>query len=164
MTDDESKDDKPLEGCHPCKVYEAFDNFCKGLGRIPADTEVKTEDGPIKLRAGENACAKVSNFVEGGKVDAETYFNTLVRIYGFDKVREKAIEHLSSPEALQKREVEDEEEPEGGAAPPQEQEDTVAKSGQGRAISPSDKNGVSPPVTPLSEGVQAAEKEGDDHE
>lgn len=164
MTDDDSKDDKPLSECHPCEVYKAFDDFCKDLGRIPTDAEVKTTDGNVRLRAGQNACAVVSNFVEGDKVDAETYFNTLVRLYGADNVRDKALKHLAAPDALQKREVEGEKAPEGGTTPPTAKEDTEVKSGQGRANLPTDTNGVPPPVTPLSEGAEGAEKEVEDHE
>ena len=56
--------------------------------------------------------------------------NTPVQIYGHEQVIQPVLRRLSAPNALQKREVEDEKPAEGGTVPPLEQEETGAKKGQ----------------------------------
>jgi len=161
MDEQNKRDEKIVDGCKPCEIYDAFNRFCAELARAPRAKRVDTESGPVTIKMGENACGILSNYVYDGKVDPDEYYNTLLEIYGEDAVRAAAIRHLAGPDATQKREKPAEKQSEGGTGqggPPQpEVPKNSDNSGQIRAQRPDVGQGPvqqsNPPARAVGGGV-----------
>lgn len=107
MTDNTDGEADVVDGCKPCEVYAAFNEFCATLGRTKKMKRVQGRQENVQVDTGQNACGLLSTHVYDGNVDPQSFYKALVELYGEDAVRDAAIEHLMGDDALQKREIDE---------------------------------------------------------
>jgi len=164
MTEKDDKGSDILEGCEPCAIYDAFNKFCKELGRVKVRMKIPEAGNGVEVKPGDNACGLLSNMVYDGKLDPDVFYNTLVKLYGEDTVTRYALQYLADDKATQRRSDAGAGHDDRAAQPPSASEEKVEKSGQGRAESQDAQTSVPPKETPPAQANDADSKDGDANE